>query len=131
KLDSLGRGGGMIASLARAFDDAVHGRIATAAEHYLETVRAARDSQDERAPLIAWFAASRAVAYSDEAPALWQKWHGFVEDVLREPRWAGWRARSELVEWSIDEAWAEGATDVDRRVVELYGCITSAKLAGP
>ncbi|HVW25185.1 MAG TPA: hypothetical protein VHC69_07415 [Polyangiaceae bacterium] len=130
KLDAL-RGGGMIASLARAFDDAVHGRIAAAAEHYMETVRAARDSQDERAPLIAWFAASRAVAYSDEAPDLFHEWHGFVEDVLREPRWAGWRARSELVEWRIDEAWADGDEDVDRRVVELYGCLTSARLAGP
>src|SRR5581483_1725605 len=49
KLESIGRWG-MVASLARAFDDSVHGRIATAAEHYLETVRAARDSQDERAP---------------------------------------------------------------------------------
>jgi tetratricopeptide (TPR) repeat protein len=105
--------------------------MAAAAEHYLETVRAARDSQDERAPLIAWFAANRAVAYSDEVPDLWAHWRPFVEDLLREPRWAGWRARSELVEWSVDEAWAAGTTDVDRHVVELYGCLTSARLAGP
>lgn len=130
KLDAIGSKG-MIASLARAFDDSVHGRIAAAADHYLETVRAARDSQDERAALIAWFAANRAIAYSDEAPSLWQKWRGFVGDVLREPRWAGWRTRSELVEWSIDQAWSEGEKDVDHRVVELYGCLTSARLAGP
>ncbi|HEX4339400.1 MAG TPA: hypothetical protein VH062_26015 [Polyangiaceae bacterium] len=130
RLDSLGQGG-MMASLARGFDDAMHGRVAVAAEHYLEAVRAARDSQDERAPLVAWFAANRAVAYSDEAPELWQKWRPFVEELLREPRWSGWRARSELVEWAIDEAWAAGTTDVDRRVVELYGCLTTARLAGP
>ena len=121
----------MVASLARGFDDAMHGHIAAAAGHYLETVRAARDSQDERAPLVAWFAANRAVAYSDEAPELWQKWRPFVEELLREPRWVGWRARSELVEWSVDEAWASGTKDVDRHVVELYGCLTSARLAGP
>jgi hypothetical protein len=130
KLDTLGQGG-MMAALARGFDDAMHGRIAAAAEHYMETVKAARDSQDPEAPLIAWFAANRAVSFSDEATHLWKRWRPFVEGMLREPRWAGWRARSEFVEWSIDQAWAEGDKDVDRRVVELYGCLTSARLAGP
>jgi tetratricopeptide (TPR) repeat protein len=133
KLTDLVKSGkhGMVASLALGMDDAMHGRLAEAAEHYLETVRAARDSQDARAPLFAWYAANRAVTFSDESDSLWARWRPFVEDVLREPRWAGWRARSELVEWAVDEAWASGASEVDRRVVELYGCLTKARLAGP
>ena len=121
----------MLAALARGMDDAFHGHLAAAGDHYLEAVRSARDSRDERAPLIAWFAANRAVSFSHDAPDLWKHWKPFVEAAIAEPRNVGWRARGELVEWSIDEAWAEGEKDVDRRAINLYGCLTSARLAGP
>lgn len=130
RLDALGAGG-MRAALARGLDDALHGRLATAAEHYLEAVRAARESRDELAPIVGWFAANRAVSLSHDAPDLWKRWKTFVERAIVEPRSIGWRARGELVEWSIDQAWTEGATDMDRRAVALYGCLTNARIAGP
>lgn len=130
RLDALGKGG-MLAALARGLDDAFHGQLAEAGEHYLEAVRAARDSGDPRAPLVAWFAAGRAVSLSHDAPDLWKRWQPFIMQTIAAPKAAGWRARSELVEWSIDEAWAAGDTDVDRRAVQLYGCVTAARLAGP
>jgi cellulose synthase operon protein C len=130
QLDALGKGG-MRASLARGLDDAFHGRLAEAGEHYLEAVRAARDSGDPHAELVAWFAAGRAVSLSHDAPDLWKRWEPFVKQTIAAPKATGWRARSELVEWSIDEAWAAGETDVDRRAVQLYGCVTAARLAGP
>jgi tetratricopeptide (TPR) repeat protein len=130
RLDALGTGG-MYAALGRGLDDALHGRLAAAAEHYLEAVRAARDSGDARAPLIAWFAANRGVSLSRDAPDLWKSWKPFVERAITDPRAIGWRARGELVEWSIDQAWTEGATDMDRRAVELYGCLSNARIAGP
>jgi len=130
RLDVVGKGG-MIAELARGMDDGLHGRLGGASEHYLEAVRAARDSSDPRAPLVAWFSANRAVTFSHDAPGLWNRWRSFVQNALIEPRHIGWRARSELVEWSIDEAWAGGDKDVDRRAVTLYGCVTQARLAGP
>jgi tetratricopeptide (TPR) repeat protein len=130
RLDSLGAGG-MVAALARALDDGLHGRLGDASVHYLEAVERARDSRDERAPLVAWFGANRAVALSHDAPALYEKWHGFVDQVIADPRSIGWRARSELVEWALDEASSAGATDADQRGVTLYGCMTKTRLAGP
>src|SRR5262249_46851957 len=123
KRDTLGQGG-LVAGLARGLDDALHGRMDGAAEHYLEAARAARVSRDPRAPLFGWFAANRAVALSDNAPELWKRWRPFVEEAIRAPGALGWRARSELVEWSIDEEWAAGTPNVERRAVDLYGCLT-------
>jgi tetratricopeptide (TPR) repeat protein len=130
RLDALG-GHGMFASLGRGVDDALHGRLAQASDHYLEAVSAARDSLDPRAPIVAWFSANRAVSLGRQSPDLWKRWKPFVEDALRAPRAIGWRARSELVEWAIDQASAEGDGDVDERTVALYGCLTSARMAGP
>lgn len=129
-LDTLGKGG-MLAALARGLDDALHGRLATAAENYLTAVERARDTEDERAPVMAWFAANRAISLSHDVPDLWKRWKPFVESAVASPRSIGWRARSELVEWSIDQAWVDGATDMDAKSVELYGCVTSSRLAGP
>lgn len=125
------KGGGMIAHVARGLDDALHGRLAAAPGHYLEAVKAARDSGDARAPLVAWFAANRAVSLSHVAPGLWQRWKPFVESAIQDPGNIGWRARSELVEWSIDEGWTEGAKDLEARAAQLYGCLTNARMAGP
>ncbi|HEX7669075.1 MAG TPA: hypothetical protein VF395_05815, partial [Polyangiaceae bacterium] len=130
RLDALGTGE-MNAALARGLDDALHGRLAAAAGHYLEAVRAARESGDARAPLVAWFSANRAVSLSHDAPDLWKRWKPFVERAIADPRAIGWRARGELVEWSIDQAWTEGGTDMDRRAVELYGCLSNTRIAGP
>ena len=113
RLDALGRGG-MLAAFARGLDDGLHGRLAAAAEHYLEAVRAAREAEDERAPLIAWFAANRALSLSHDVPDLWKRWKPFVQQAVQNPRNLGWRARSELAEWSIDESWTGSVGEVSR-----------------
>jgi tetratricopeptide (TPR) repeat protein len=130
-LHTPGENPGMIASVALGLDDALHGRLATAPDHYLKAVQAARTSGDPRAPIIAWFAANRAVSLSHVAPGLWARWKPFVERAIADPESIGWRARSELVEWSIDEAWTEGATDLETRAVKQYGCLADARMAGP
>ena len=75
----------LYASLARGLDDAVHGRLATAPDHFLEAVRAARAADSDDAELIAWYAAHQAVALRHNAPDLWKRWRPFVEDAMREP----------------------------------------------
>ena len=48
----------LYAALAKGIDDAVHGRLAKAPDHFLEAVREARSSNDDIAPLVAWYAAA-------------------------------------------------------------------------
>ncbi|HVU02064.1 MAG TPA: DUF3857 domain-containing protein [Polyangiaceae bacterium] len=130
RLDALG-GKGPRASLARGLDDALHGRLSDAAEHYFEATSAARDSGDPLAPLIAWFSANRGVSLAHDAPSLWDKYRPFVLDAIESPRGLGWRARGELVEWAIDHAFANGEGDLDRKATKLYGCASEARFAGP
>lgn len=129
RLDALGKGG-MLASLARGLDDGLHGRLASASDHYLEAIRAARNASDPLAPIVAWFSANRALS-AGALPELWKKWRPEVEAWITDPRSMGWRARSELAEWTLDQAWAAGVVDVDRRAIQVYGCLTKARIAGP
>jgi tetratricopeptide (TPR) repeat protein len=129
-LDELGKGG-MLANLARGMDDAVHGRSHSAPEHYLEAVRAARVSDDPRAPLVAWFAASRAVALEGRTAELWTRWRGFVESALAAPMNIGWRARAELVEWWADQAYSDARKNIEQETANAYGCVRDVRLAGP
>lgn len=129
RLEALGKGG-MLASLARGLDDGLHGRLTSASDHYLEAVRAARNATDTLAPIVAWFSANRALS-SSSTPDLWKKWQPEVETWIADPKSLGWRARSELAEWTLDQAWAAGIVDVDRRAIQVYGCLTKARIAGP
>lgn len=129
QLDRVG-GAGMYASLARGLDDGLHGRLSTASDRYLEAVRAARGSQDELAPLVAWFAVHRALE-SGGAATLWKRWQPDVQSWTNDPRALGWRARGELAEWLLDQAWASGTRDVDSLATKLYGCLTRGRIAGP
>lgn len=130
RLDELG-GGGMLAHLARGLDDAIHGRMRQAPDHYLEATRAARTSTDPRAPVIAWFAANRAVALRSHGKDLWPRWKGFVSEAMKEPLHMGWRARAELVEWWADEAYAGATKDVEQLSAAEYGCVDDVRIAGP
>jgi cellulose synthase operon protein C len=130
RLDRMG-GGGMVADLARGLDDSVHGRLRTAPDHYLSAVQKARVSSDPRAPFVAWFAAHSALAGRLDSAHLWRRWRPFVEEAIRSPLALGWRARGELVEWWIDEAYAGATKDVDELAAEHYGCAGELRLAGP
>lgn len=130
RLDELG-GGGMQAHLGRGLDDAIHGRMKSAPDHYLAAVRAARTSTDPRAPMIAWFAANRAVALRSHAKDLWPRWRAFVSDAMKEPLAMGWRARAELVEWWADEAYVGAEKNVEQLSAAEYGCVDRVRLAGP
>lgn len=130
RLDELG-GGNMLAHLARGLDDAIHGRMRSAPDHYLAATRAARTSTDPRAPTVAWFAANRAVALRSHAKDLWPRWRSFVSDAMKEPLNLGWRARAELVEWWADEAYAGAAKDVEKQSAAEYGCVDHVRLSGP
>jgi cellulose synthase operon protein C len=131
RLDTFRSARGPLAHLARGLDDQLHGHPAAASDHYLRAVEAARDAGSAEAPLVAWFGVNRALALRHETTGLWQRWRGVVERAIAEPRGIGWRARSELVEWALEEAWTSAAQDVKTRAVEQFGCLTEARLAGP
>jgi len=130
RLDSLGAHG-LLADLARGFDDSVHGRLATVSDSYLSAVEAARDSKDARAPLFAWFAAHDAAGFRHAVPGFWEKNKSRIEGLLRAPGSIGWRARLELAEWWAGETHSAALADADTRVAEQQGCVTTLRLAGP
>lgn len=124
-------GGGMLSHLARGLDDSVHGRLKGVSEHYLRAVRAARESNDPNAALIAWFAANQAALFRHGDRTLFERWKAFIESALADPRSIGWRARAELAEVWQDEAWSQAAKDVVEAGVDLHGCARDVRLAGP
>ncbi|HMJ10308.1 MAG TPA: hypothetical protein VK524_02825, partial [Polyangiaceae bacterium] len=129
-LDAL-KSDGMLAHFARGLDDSLHGRMRTAPDHYLLAARAARTSSDARAPYLAWFAIRQALVYRAVAPELWKRSKPFVEEAIRDPKQLGWRARSELVEWWSEEAYAEANKDVEELAAAHFGCAPRLRIAGP
>jgi tetratricopeptide (TPR) repeat protein len=122
---------GLLPSFARAYDDAVHGRLAGVSELYLATVEAAQSSDDPRAPLLAWIAANEAFGYRHAAPKLWKRKRHVIEGLLANPGRIGWRARLELAEWWGAETRAAAVADADRLIADQQGCVTPIRLAGP
>ncbi len=130
RLAELG-GRGLLASLARGFDDGQHGRLSRVSASLLDVVEAARASSDPRAPLFAWLAAHDAAGYRHASPNFWKKNHAAVEGLLRAPGKIGWRARLELAEWWAEETRAAAVVGADKQVAEQQGCMTELRLAGP
>lgn len=130
RLDELAANG-LLASLARGFDDSEHGRLSKVSASLLSVVEAARTSKDPRAPVFAWYAAHEAAGYRHASPDFWRKNQARVEGLLREPGGIGWRARLELAEWWTEETRAAAVADADKRSVEQQGCLTELRLAGP
>ncbi len=130
RLDEVG-GGDYVAYVARGLDDSLHGRVATAPDHYLRAAQLARDSDAAEAPLYAWFAVERAVEGRSSASGLWARWQPFVESALAEPRHLGWRARGELGEWWAKEAKSSAIAGVEERIARQFGCVAEVRLAGP
>jgi hypothetical protein len=131
KLDSLGKGGGMMAELVRGLDDAFHGRLEVAPNEFLAAARAARLSSDPRAPYVAWYSVERALALTDDSTELMKRWQPFVEEAIHAPRAIGWRARAVLVSWWLTEQEAAAKRKVDELTVRELGCVRSVRLAGP
>ena len=68
----------LVGHFALGLDASSHGQFSVVSEHYLQALKAARDSNDERAPFVAWYAAHQAVAFRHNAKDLWQRWKPFV-----------------------------------------------------
>lgn len=130
RLDQL-RHDGLYASIARAIDDGGHGRLASAADAYLDALRAARASRDENAPLVAWFSTNHLLGLRDSTTGLWDKARPTVEETLDHPGSIGWRARSELVDWWSQEAYDKAEKGVLDLAAVRYGCAKDVRLAGP
>lgn len=130
RLDEL-KGRGLYADFARALDDSSHGRLAQAAQSYLDAVIAARSSGDPLAPLIAWYAAREAQSLSYLKTGFWKSSQQRVLEAIDSPGAIGWRARGELVDWAASEAWSEAEADVDARTAKRLGCADNVRLAGP
>jgi tetratricopeptide (TPR) repeat protein len=125
------QGGGMLAHLARGIDDAVHGKLKGAADHYLRAVQAAREENDPNAALVAWFASQQASLFRHSDQKLFERWRPFVREALDDPRHIGWRARAELADLWQEEAWSQAEKDVVEKGARLHGCAENARLVGP
>lgn len=130
RLDEL-KAQGMFAEFARGLDDSAHGRLDAAAQHFLDTVVAARDSGEPLAPLIAWYAAREAQSHSYLKTGFWKTARDKVLGAIDQPGSIGWRARGELVDWAASEAWSEAQEDVDQATAKRLGCAPHVRLAGP
>src|SRR5450432_1871892 len=130
RLESLGPKD-MVGHFALGLEASSHGQFRNVSDHFLEALKGARESDDERAPFIAWFAAHQAVAYRHNASNLWQRWKPFVESALKDPRNIGWRAREELVDWWRIEAYQEAQKGFDDSAADLHGCVKKLRISGP
>ncbi len=129
-LDKTGEHG-MYQDLARGLDDSLHGRLATAPQHYLLAAKAARGSKDPNASLVAHFSLQQAITMESNAKGLWDEWRAWVTEAIDKPGSLGWRARSELVEWWAAQAWAAATDDIEMQVAARLGCVSGVRLAGP
>ncbi|MEI9941603.1 MAG: hypothetical protein WDO69_30680 [Pseudomonadota bacterium] len=121
----------MVGHFALGLEASSHGQFSVVSEHYLQALKAARESSDEHAPFVAWYAAHQAVAFRHNAKDLWQTWKPFVESTLRDPRNIGWRAREELVDWWRLEAYQEAQKGFDDSAADFHGCVSKLRIAGP
>jgi tetratricopeptide (TPR) repeat protein len=121
----------MVGHFALGLDASSHGQFSVVSDHYLQALKAARQSNDERAPFVAWYAAHQAIAFRHNAKDLWQRWKPFVESTLKDPRNIGWRAREELVDWWRAEAYLEAQKGSDDSAADFHGCAKKLRIAGP
>lgn len=130
RLDRL-KGEGLLAHFARGVDDAAHGRPDRAADEFVLALLAARSSADERAPLVAWFAAQQANDHRDTRPEFGKRWQKSLEGLLAEPGNIGWRAYGTVVDLWSAEAWSSARADLNDEIALKLGCLSSVRMAGP
>jgi len=121
----------MTSELARGMDDFMHGRIRAAAEEFFAALELARDSDDPRAPLVAWYAALHAQDLSRHVHDFGKKHETDVELLLREPGNIGFRAYAVVVDLWARQAFSRAETDVDERLATHLGCVKELGIAGP
>jgi cellulose synthase operon protein C len=131
RLDGLGPGKGLHASIARALDEDAHGHPTRAAHAWMDVVRAARSSNEVLAPIAAWYAAERLLALRDGTSGVWETEHAAVESAIESPGSLGWRARADLVEWWGAESYNSAGKGVLERAAALHGCQQQVRIAGP
>lgn len=120
------------AHLLRGLDDTHHGRLGSAAEHYLASLSAAKQEDSPHSALVAWYAANEGLGFRHVASRdLWPDYKQFVEGSIATPGFVGWRARAELVDWHTDEAWASATKGVDELTSAEFGCVKQLRMAGP
>ncbi len=125
---------GLWANLALAADDEAHGSPEPASEEYVAALVAARESNDPLASLAAWYAAHHLLGLRSAVHDLYQRHKLVMDEMVREPGKIGWRAATEIVEWSIAGAFdkVEATGDAyDALVKERSGCASGVGLAGP
>lgn len=125
------KGTGLYPALARALDDFAHGHLQAAPESYMEVAKAARESDDPDAPLLAQFAVEQAVRLRGNTQDLWKRWQGWVTESLAHPGHLGWRTRDALTSWWGQEAWEDAAQDIDKKIANNSGCLSEIHVAGP
>lgn len=111
-----------------------HGNPERAAKAYALAIDQARRSDDPDGQLLGWYAADRLHALRASISGLYKRYRPTIDDVVRRPGRIGWRAHSELVDWSIAEVFeSEERTGprYDKLVVDRVGCATNVRLAGP
>lgn len=130
RLDSI-KAKTMLAELGRATDDVGHGRIADAASAYLRTIGAARTSDDPRANLVAWYAASFALELADQIPNFGQRYGALIDELLRDPGNIGFRSYAPVVDLWAKEELRNARLDVEAEVAKKLGCVKQVRIAGP
>ncbi|MFO0553557.1 MAG: hypothetical protein U0271_34565 [Polyangiaceae bacterium] len=124
-------------SLARAVDADVHGDLHAALEAYVACLGAAKVEDAPTTELVAWYASSRALALSRSISDSWEKYGAAVEAMITDPGRLGWRARTNLVDWWYrgsrvgSGAAATSVADLDAEARRRFGCIDTARFAGP
>ena len=127
-------GKGIYAPLARALWDEAHGLPRLAAASYVTALRAASESEDEDAPLIAWFASHHLLGLRGGVRDLYAQHKAALEPLLTAPGHLGWRALAELYEWRAAEAIdrvAQADPSSDARIAAELGCSREVRLVGP
>lgn len=122
---------GMWPALARALHDAGHGRLDQAPAHFLEVAQYARHSEQPEAPLLAWYATTRAIALRSNAAHLFEESKAWLHAAITQPKRLGWRARTELVHWLLRESYAAADRDLDALARRELGCLDNVRMAGP
>ncbi len=130
RLDKLGAKS-MQAELGRGLDDAAHGRPDLAADDYMRALIAAGASEDERAPLVAWFSAQRAYELRDDSPGFGERWQPAIEKLLANPGHIGWRAHGTVVDLWSAEAWSKARADLNEEIALKLGCVKEVRVAAP
>lgn len=125
---------GLHAALGQAIYDEAHGDPRKAAQGYVATLSFAAKSDDEAAPLAAWYATHHLIALRGSVANLWRTTERTLAPLVSAPGNLGWRAVAELQEWSTAEAFDKAevtGANYDALVTSRLGCAKSVRIAGP